>query len=144
MDCIAPRHTHNRLVGLRIHCARSAIRWWFVHTVSGFEAPPVFPSSGPVARRPLPSTGSRRLRFPGFHGTMRRSDSLRTFTTGFLVVRPSLPLVGPTVESQGVPSSWGTLLCLCRVLGPRRDQSHQAEGWADAAPGMAKPKATRG
>ena len=59
----------------------------------GFKAPVVLPPSASVARRPLPSTGSRRVRFPGFNGTMKRSDSLRTFTTDFLFVRPSLPLV---------------------------------------------------
>jgi len=29
-------------------------------------------------------------------------------------------------RAQGVPSSWGTLMCLCRVLRPRRDRVHQA------------------
>ena len=48
------------------------------------------------------------------------------------------PLAALRVESQGVPSSWGTLLCLCRVLRPRRDQNHQAIPWSDAAPVYAK------
>jgi hypothetical protein len=51
----------------------------------------MFPSSGSVARHPLPSTGSRRGRFPGFGGTMGCSESLRTVTTGLRVVRPPLP-----------------------------------------------------
>jgi hypothetical protein len=51
----------------------------------------MFPSSDSVIRRPLPSTGSRRVRFPGFSGTMERCDSLRTVTAGFLIVRRPLP-----------------------------------------------------
>ena len=127
---------------------RSAIRCCFVDTGSGSDAPAMFPSNDSVVRRPLPSTGSRRLRFPGFHGTMERCDSLRTVRTGFLVVHPPLPLgcvcLRPSlparrrpegqgccgrphaaipVESQGVSSSWGTLMRLCRVLRPRRDRA---------------------
>jgi len=90
---------------------------------------------------------------------MRRCDSLRTITTDFFV-RPLLPRVyacvrhsaqarrrpgagalaaaapdaAVTVESQGVPCSWGTLLCLCRGLRPRRNPNHQALRWSDAAP----------
>ena len=73
----------------------------------------MFPSNDSVVPRPLPSTGSRRRRFPGFHGTMEHSDSLRTVTTGFLVVRLPLPLplrlssslpIGPTPAGGQGPS----------------------------------------
>ena len=47
-------------------------------------------------------------------------------------------------EPQGVPSSWGTSLCLRRVLRPRRDRRHQAMRCADAAPVRLKTKARRG
>ena len=36
----------------------------------------MFPPNGSATRRPLPSAGSPRVGFPGFHGTMERSDSL--------------------------------------------------------------------
>jgi hypothetical protein len=36
----------------------------------------MFPPNGSATRRPLPSAGSPRDGFPGFHGTMERSDSL--------------------------------------------------------------------
>ena len=39
----------------------------------------MFPSNGSATRRLLPSTGSPRVGFAGFHGTMRRSDSLPPF-----------------------------------------------------------------
>ena len=55
------------------------------------------------------------------------------------------PSAALRVESQGVPNSWGTLVCLGRVLGPRRDPYHQAHlRWTDAAPEVTKPEATRG
>jgi hypothetical protein len=101
---------------------------------------------------------------------MRRCDSLRTVTPASssfagryhcrcACVRLSLrsdadlgpgafgcgcPYAAVRVESQGVPSSWGTLACLCRVLRPRRDQSDQALRCSDAAPEVTRPKATRG
>ena len=81
---------------------------------------------------------------------MGRSDSLNVFGTGFLVVRRTLPprasvFVSPTEperrpgglgplgaaapgplvieeERQGLSSSRGTLVYLCRVLGPRRER----------------------
>jgi hypothetical protein len=129
--------------------ARCGIRRGYVDRGTGDEAPALWPPGRAVVRRPLPSTGSRRVRFPGLRGTMERCDSLRTVTAGFLVVHPPLPLgyvcfrlslparrrpgargsrtAAPrgaiAVESQGVPSSWGTLLRRCRVLGPRRDRT---------------------
>jgi hypothetical protein len=113
----------------------------------------MFPPSESVIRHPLPSLGSRRWRFSDFHGTTRCSESLRTVTAGFLVVDLPLPLplrlcfvspfrsdadqrardvrVRPSlrrfrVESQGVPSSWRTLVCLCPVLRPRPDRARLA------------------
>src|ERR1700720_3754333 len=103
----------------------------------------MFPPNGSATRRPLPSVGSLRVRFPDLVGTMRRSDSLRTVSPRLVVLRLAIPprasvFVSPTrpdaglgpgafglaaprpdfveVEPQGVPSSWGTLVCLCRVL----------------------------
>ena len=56
--------------------ASSAIRSCRVDTGSSFEALAMFPSNGSLTRHPLPSTGFPRGEFPGFIGTMRRSDSL--------------------------------------------------------------------
>jgi hypothetical protein len=54
--------------------ASSAIRCCRVDTRSGFNAPAMFPSNGSMTWHPLPSPGSRRLRFPCFVGTTRCSD----------------------------------------------------------------------
>ena len=113
----------------------------------------MFPPNGSVTRRPLPSPGSSRVEFPGFLGTMRRSDSLPPVPPRFVSLRLAIPSrvacvrsrSGPTptggqgfvvrlspapdvveMETQGVPSSWGTLMCLCPVLRPRQDRYHQA------------------
>ena len=97
---------------------------------------------------------------------MGRSDSLRTVsprlvcaslgdTTPCVCVRLSVParrqpggqgLCGMAIptpclveaESQGVPSSWGVLVCLCRVLRPRRDRTHQAVAVCRRGPRSAK------
>ena len=55
---------------------------------TGSMSPTSFPHSGPLPRRPLPSTGSRRGRFPGFIG---HQESLRlpTVHPGRLVSSPS-------------------------------------------------------
>ena len=44
----------------------------------------MFPPSSSVTWRPLPSTGSSQGKFPGFAGTMGRSDSLRTLPPRFV------------------------------------------------------------
>ena len=97
----------------------------------------------------LPSPGSPRSRFPCFTGTMKMCDSLPAsrraslcFAWRYHALRlslrsrsperttASLGLVSgiPLPESargkdQGVPSSWGILVCLCRVLRPRPDRT---------------------
>jgi hypothetical protein len=97
----------------------------------------------------LPSPGSPRYRFPRFIGTMKMCDFLRpsrraslpslgdTLRCGlyFRSQRSRSPDRGPGVHQSGplyrnysqggvqdLPGSWGTLVLLCRVLGPRRDR----------------------
>jgi len=72
--------------------ANAAIRWSAVDTLGGYKAPGVFPSTGPMARHSLPSTGFRWLLFPCFHGTMKCSDLLPSFSPRFV-----LPSLGDTV-----------------------------------------------
>jgi len=50
----------------------------------------IFPSTGSMPWRPLPSTGSLRVRFPGLLGTMGRSDFLLSIPGGSLT-RPPVP-----------------------------------------------------
>ena len=59
----------------------------------------MFPSNGSMTRRPLPSTGSPRVAFPGFDGTMRRSDSLPPFPPRFVVLRLAVPSRAPVFVS---------------------------------------------
>jgi len=102
---------------------------------------------------------------------MRRSDSLRTFSPHLVLLRLAIPsrapvfvspsrpdadlgpgalcLAAPTpqpigMEPQGVPSSWGTLMCLCRVLRPRRDRNHQAIAVDRRGPRSVQAKGSRG
>ena len=142
---------------------RCATRGRFVGSGSRFNAPALLPGHGPATRRPLPSPGSRRLQFPEFGGTMGRSDSLRTVTTAFPCRSPVVTPAGASVfvsplkpdaglrpgafwvrpppssrspgELQGVPSSWGTLLCLRPVLRPRRDRTTRPYGGPTRPPG---------
>jgi hypothetical protein len=100
----------------------------------------------------LPSPGSPRSRFPCFTGTMKMCDSLHPscraslcFAWQYQVLRLSFAPSGPerataglgfVIRSprrkiapgdvQGLPSSWGALVCLRHVLRPRRDRTHQA------------------
>src|SRR5207249_7210216 len=106
-----------------------------------------------TTRRLLPSTGSGRLPFPGFRGTMRRSDARpplpprsvafarryhpvrlcsclpqarrRLGAWGFRVWQPRAN-VFPEWRRPGLPSSWGTLVFLRPVLRPRQVRTHQA------------------
>ena len=135
---------------------RCATRQRPVYTLLGLGVPDVSPAAGSAVRCPLPSTGSSRHDFPGFVGTMRHSDSLNVFGTGFLVVRRPLPPrasvfdlpPGPNAspgawghwvrrlpvrsfneeERQGLSSSQATLVCLVRVLGPRRERVCHGRG----------------
>jgi hypothetical protein len=99
-----------------------------VDTGTGCDAPAVWPSNESVDRRPLPSPGSRRWRFPGFHGTMRRCDSLRTVTAGFLRVDPPLPLRLRRSSSlrSGPTPAWGQ--------GARCGHPHAASGGVAGRP----------
>src|SRR5262249_22707490 len=110
-----------------------------------------------VTRPPLPSAGSSRDEFPGFHGTRKGSDSYHPVSPDSCA-RPAIPPLrrtslprGPTrprrpaVFGFGNPSSrsqgrgraaglsgcWGTLVDVRRVLGPRQDP----EARRVAAPG---------
>jgi hypothetical protein len=101
---------------------------------------------------PLPSPGSPRYRFPCFNGTMRMCDSRRpshrasfpslgdtrrracrfapngparsTVGLGF-VIRSPLPEKKTPGDDPGLPSSWGTLMCLRPALRPRRDRRYR-------------------
>ena len=73
--------TAARTAGLRCtdRCrANSAIRWRFVETVSNLGVLAIGPSNGSICRRPLPSTGSRRLDSPAssVSGRRRRPEGL--------------------------------------------------------------------
>jgi len=51
---------------------------------------------------------------------------------GFQVRQPLGSLLVKRWRRSGVPSSWGTLVCLCPVLGPRQDQRsrpYTASAW---------------
>ena len=98
-------------------------------------------------RFPANRHGGFPCRSPAVTTRLRLSSSLPSGPTpagGPGALRCGRPHAAIPVESQGVSSSWGTLVRLCRVLGPRRDQDHQALQWTDAAPELAKPRATRG
>ena len=62
------------------------------------------PSAAPVVRSLRSRTPNRG---PGVHNPV------------------PLPEIAPG-DVQGLPSSWGALMCLCHVLRPRRDRTHQA------------------
>lgn len=68
--------------------ASPAIRCSLVWMVPRFDAPSIFPSIGSMPRRPLPSSGSLSVRFPGLVGTMRRSDFLKSIPGGSLTRLP--------------------------------------------------------
>jgi len=98
---------------------RCAARGRFVDSLSRSDAPALLPGHGPATRRPLPSTGSPRHGFPGFTGTMERSDSRPSFPSHFVsfarrllprapvFVTPTKPDagLGPGVFGSGHPSA---------------------------------------
>jgi hypothetical protein len=59
---------------------------------SGSGVPVICPSIGSIFRRPLPSTGSHRERFPRFVGTTRRSDAHSFDPPHFVFLRLAVPL----------------------------------------------------
>ena len=122
---------------------RCATHGRFVDSGSRFNAPALFPGHGPATRRPLPSPGFLRHEFPGFRGTMERSESRPTLPSHFVAFARRLPPrapvfvaphkpdagLGPGVfwsghsqslslsrrRRSGVPSSWGTPISVCPV-----------------------------
>src|SRR5579871_1938129 len=85
---------------------RCATRGRFVDSGSRFNAPALLPGHGPATRRPLPSPGFSRLEFPGFTGTMERSDSRPSLTSHFVAFARRLPPPEPVVieaETVGRP-----------------------------------------
>jgi len=97
-------HLGIRLVRSRVRDARGvpdpAIRWGFVNTVPGFEAPAVWPSNGPATRRLLPSGGFPLVEFPDVIGTMRRSESLASVSRRFFCIRVAIPRPAPVLCSR--------------------------------------------
>jgi hypothetical protein len=128
------------------------------------------PRRDPPTGRPLPSPGSCTAHFPGFAGTTRRCDSLRSSpraslpslrgTTGLLCVRSSFLALraGPRQagswsanapagthpwKTEGLPSSWRVLMCIGPVLRPRRDRHarpYDAVGTAPYRPRRRLPR----
>ena len=95
-------------------CARRGCR---VATVSGFEAPALFPAHGSVVRHPLPSPGSLGERFPRLGGTRRCSDALPPAR------RAALPSLGATPRGAR----------LFAPPGPGPEPG--AGGWSPGSPG---------
>jgi len=79
--------------------ATSAIRHSLVETLPELNLSVIFPSVGSSSRRPLPSTGSLRARFPGFLGTMSRSDSPPPIPAGSFP-RPAVPWCAPSLPPR--------------------------------------------
>jgi hypothetical protein len=100
----------------------------------------------PFSSFPLPSTGSPRLEFPRFAGTIGRYDSwphlsphsvsfARQYHAWFARSLPAAanrgagpgvghPVSPPgilVVDAPGLTRSWGILLCSCHALRPRQD-----------------------
>jgi hypothetical protein len=63
----------------------------------------IFPSIGSLPRRPLPSSGSLWVRFPGLIGTMGRSDFLPSIPGGSLT-RPPVPSSRCLIRSRRRPA----------------------------------------
>ena len=145
------RHPVRLVAGLRALCYLPAL--CVQHP--GLGVPDLSPTVKSATRRPLHSAGSPTHRFPyplRYYGALRfpadHFAALRWYFAWryhpappvFAPLRPVGGGLGPGtfgfgcpsapynvgVEPQGVPSSWGTLMCLCRVLRPRRDRFRQA------------------
>jgi hypothetical protein len=76
-----------------------------------------FPPEVPCSGDPLPFTGSSRGEFPGFIGTMGRSDSLPSVPTGFV----SSPVGYRSRGEDRVSQVPGGPTRACPALRPRRD-----------------------
>src|ERR1019366_4743086 len=102
---------------------------------SGVEsnASALLPGHGTAARRPLPSTGSSRHKFPGFPGTMERSDSRPSVPTRFVSFAGRLPLRAPVFAPAKPDAGLGP-----GVLGqatPRACRYRSGDGRASQVPG---------
>jgi hypothetical protein len=149
--------------------SRHAIRWSYVDSRSRLDVLGLLPTIDSTTRRLLPSTGSPRLGFPAFPGTMRRSDSLApsrraslSFAWRYHNVRRYFALAGPerATSEPGVDIRSPAGLCVWRIpgrpkfLGSLRvptpcsptpaGPTHQAIRCADTAPALTKAKARRG
>ena len=106
--------------------ASSAIRCSLVKTLARFNALVIFPSTGSMPWRPLPSSGSLEVRFPGLIGTMGRSDFLPSIPGGSLTrppVPPSCCFFAPAVDQHCPRRAWGLTTRLpYRFLQGRRPQ----------------------
>jgi hypothetical protein len=69
----------------------------------------MFPPSSSATRRLRPSTGFPRVGFPGLVGTMRRSDSLRTFSPRFVCASlgDTIPPRLCSLRSGPTTATWG-------------------------------------
>ena len=143
--------------------SRFAIRERYVDPCPRYDAPDGLPAHESMTNISLPSPGSPRSRFPCFTGTMKMCDSLRPsrhasfcFAWQYQVLRlcfapcgPERPTAGRGFiirspyrkiapgDAQGIPSSWGALVCLCHVLRPRQDLPTRPLRWFGAAPALA-------
>src|SRR5436305_11115133 len=84
---------------------RCATRGRLVDSGSGFNAPALLPGHGPATRRPLPSAGSSRHEFPGFTGTMGRSDSRPSVPSHFVAFARRLPPRAPVFVAPRKPDA---------------------------------------
>jgi len=127
-----------------------------------------FSPTGLLPGVPLPSTGSFRLPFPRFHGnisTLRlpaarlaalrclrlaipREHSVISLPTPPSVATTGLELVTRYLQPGLLPwrrqdllRSWGTLMCLCPALRPRRDRRARPLRHANTAPAATTAKA---
>ncbi len=104
VDVMGQRREHH----LRCFLASSAIRCSLVETLSGLDVPCIFPSSGSVARPPLPSTGPSG-RFPCFVGTVRRLRLPAALPASLRCLRSALTAVAPFFAPAGSsrrPRAW--------------------------------------
>jgi hypothetical protein len=107
----------SRAYGPSRHELASAIRWCYVNTATGSDAPAVYPSNGAMTWRPLLSTGSLRTMVPPlrrYYGMLRlpavRLDSLRILHEPIPPSRPwfaplgrGRPTGGQGVVGTGLP-----------------------------------------
>src|SRR5262249_40152029 len=81
------RHTARHVTALPPRCA---IRRRLVHRLPRLGVLDLLPNGGSVTRPSLPSAGSPRGEFPGFHGTTKGSDPCRPVSPDSWA-RPAIP-----------------------------------------------------